>query len=104
MSRRVLYLSKGTATLEELLEKSAPYVYADDDINLVTELFDNYEVDVLAVLDNSTDKKVAGIVTADAVLRAYGERRKADGKYHSAFYGNTRLLRLMARGKRLLVR
>ncbi|PSL47877.1 H+/Cl- antiporter ClcA [Chitinophaga niastensis] len=91
-------------TLDKLLEKSAPYVYPGDDINLVTELFDSYEPDVLAVLDNSTDKKIAGIVTADAVLRAYGERRKADAKYHSAFYGNTRLLRLMARGKRLLVR
>lgn len=84
------------------LETATPYVYASDDINIVTELFDSYAPDVLAVLD--ADKKVIGMVTADAVLRAYGERRKADGRYHSAFYGNTRLLRLMARGKRLLVR
>ncbi|SKD04764.1 H+/Cl-antiporter ClcA [Chitinophaga ginsengisegetis] len=97
------HLSAGNNTpLRGLLESSAPYLYPADDINLVTELFDSYPPDILAVLD--AGKKLTGIVTADAVLRTYGERRKATAKYHSAFYGNTRLLRLMARGKRLLAR
>lgn len=97
------HLSAGNNTpLRDLLESSAPYLYPADDINLVTELFDSYPPDILAVLD--AGKKLTGIVTADAVLRTYGERRKATAKYHSAFYGNTRLLRLMARGKRLLAR
>jgi CIC family chloride channel protein len=94
--------AQNTGSITEYLESAAPYVYATDDINLVTELFDSYPPDILAVLDK--DKKITGVVTADAVLRAYGERRKADARYHSAFYGNTRLLRLMARGKRILVR
>lgn len=104
LNREVLNLpaTDANSTLLTHLETSTPYVYAADDINLVTELFDNYKPDILAVLD--TDQKITGMVTAEAVLRAYGERRKVDGKYHSAFYGNTRLLRLMARGKRLLVR
>lgn len=92
----------GTALLREHLEPSAPYVYPADDINLVTALFNSYPPDILAVMD--PEKKLNGIVTADAVLRTYGERRMATSKYHSAFYGNTRLLRLMARGKRLLAR
>ena len=104
LNREILDLpaTDTNATLLAYLESSTPYVYAEDDINLVTELFDNYKPDILAVLN--TDQKITGVVTAEAVLRAYGERRNADGKYHSAFYGNTRLLRLMARGKRLLVR
>lgn len=88
--------------VKEFLVPAAPYVYNGDDIHLVTELFSSYPPDILAVLDG--EKKISGIITADAILRTYGERRKADARYHSAFYGNTRLLRLMARGKRLLVR
>ncbi|TWF35871.1 H+/Cl- antiporter ClcA [Chitinophaga polysaccharea] len=99
---RETLIKAGQTAVHQYLEAAAPYVYASDDINLVTELFDSYPPDVLAVLDE--EKKITGIVTADAVLRAYGERRRADAKYHSAFYGNTRLLRLMARGKRLLAR
>ncbi|MBO9727423.1 MAG: chloride channel protein [Chitinophaga sp.] len=93
---------QGTAIISDTLESAAPYLYTSDDISVVTELLNSYPPDVLAVLD--ADKKVTGIVTADAVLKAYGERRRADARYHSAFYGNTRLLRLMARGKRILVR
>lgn len=99
---RQLLSDTGTTPLREHLEPSAPYVYPADDINLVTELFNSYPPDILAVLD--PEKKLNGVVTADAVLRIYGERRMATAKYHSAFYGNTRLLRLMARGKRLLAR
>lgn len=95
-------VANSNTTINDRLDPSSPYVYASDDINLVTELFDNYAPDVLAVLD--ADRKITGIVTADAVLKAYGERRRVDARYHSAFYGNTRLLRLMARGKRLIVR
>jgi len=93
---------RSNGTVKELLATAAPYVHTSDDIHLVTALFSSYPPDILAVLDEH--KRISGIVTADAILRTYGERRKADARYHSAFYGNTRLLRLMARGKRLLAR
>lgn len=100
LNRETLTTQPGSAYVQEHLDKQAPYAYATDDISLVTELFDTFQPDILAVLD--ADRKMLGIVTTDAIIQAYGERRKADARYHSAFYGNTRLLRLMARGKRIL--
>ncbi|CAL1519790.1 chloride channel protein [Chitinophaga sp. MM2321] len=90
-----------TATVESVQDHTSPFVYAGDDITTVAALFNKYSNDVLAVVDKD---KVTGLVTADAVLREYGMRRTTEARYHSAFFGNTRLLRLMARGKKLLVR
>ncbi|WP_143307103.1 chloride channel protein [Chitinophaga vietnamensis] len=95
-------LTDSETPVTDIIEKRAPYVYNSDDMNTVTELLEKYAPDVLAVVENPQQKRVTGIVSAEGIVKAYTSMRNKDAKYHSAFYGNTRLLRLMARGKRLL--
>ncbi|HVI44048.1 MAG TPA: chloride channel protein [Chitinophaga sp.] len=97
LDRQRLENSHGSITA--LLEKAKPFAAAGDDMATVALVLDKQPMDVLAVLQ---DDKVTGMVTADAVLRRYAAKRSAAGRYHSAFFGNTRLLRLMAKGKRIL--
>ncbi|NSL90733.1 chloride channel protein [Chitinophaga solisilvae] len=87
--------------VSEVMEKSAPFVNQGDDAAAISLLLNRYQLSIMAVMK---DGKLTGIVSADAILHGYAERYHATTKYHSAFLGNIRLLRLMAGGKRILQR
>ncbi|WP_211327168.1 chloride channel protein [Chitinophaga flava] len=88
-------------TVDKLMPAAAPFVWEEDDITMAVQLLERYQLSVLAVMRK---EELSGMMTADAVLRVYSSRQREAARYHSAFFGNTRLLRLMARGKRLLAR
>ncbi|MCW3467238.1 chloride channel protein [Chitinophaga nivalis] len=104
LHRAGLAADNAPAALPLIPEKNLPYVLATDNMQTVTTILGSYPIDVLAVLDNSDHKQLLGVITAADVLAAYTRHRIKDAKYHSAFYGNIRLLRVMARGKTILAR
>ncbi|MBC9932292.1 chloride channel protein [Chitinophaga qingshengii] len=101
LDRQQLQPAGENTRVGRLTSRTAPFVLPNDDINMVARQLEKYRLSILAVVE---DNQLRGIVTAAAIMHTYSERQLAAARYHSAFFGNTRLLRLMARGKRLLVR
>ncbi|SJZ58187.1 H+/Cl-antiporter ClcA [Chitinophaga eiseniae] len=101
LDRQQLLTADENTMAGQLVSRMAPFLLPGDDINMVAQMLEKYQLSVLAVIE---DNRLKGIVTAAAIMHTYSERQLASARYHSAFFGNTRLLRLMARGKRLLVR
>nr|WP_295864616.1 chloride channel protein [uncultured Chitinophaga sp.] len=101
LDRQQLLTADENTAAGQLVSRMAPFLLPGDDINMVAQMLEKYQLSVLAVIE---DNRLKGMVTAAAIMHTYSERQLASARYHSAFFGNTRLLRLMARGKRLLVR
>lgn len=101
LDRQRLPAADENMAIAQLVSRTAPFLLPNDDINMVAQMLEKYQLSVLAVIE---DNQLKGMVTAAAIMHTYSERQLASARYHSAFFGNTRLLRLMARGKRLLVR
>jgi H+/Cl- antiporter ClcA len=74
------------------------FVRATDTLQEVVKLLQVSRLDVLAVLDEN--KHIAGTVTAANVITIYEKKIKNENRYHSAFYGDRQLLRVMAKSKR----
>lgn len=101
LDRQQLLTADENTAAGQLVLRAAPFLLPGDDINMVAQMLEKYQLSVLAVIEND---RLKGMVTAAAIMHTYSERQLASARYHSAFFGNTRLLRLMARGKRLLAR
>lgn len=101
LDRQQLLAADENTAIAQLISRTAPFLLPDDDINMVAQMLEKYQLSILAVI---ADNRLQGMVTAAAIMHTYSERQLASARYHSAFFGNTRLLRLMAHGKRLLVR
>ncbi len=58
----------------DLTNAEIPFVMREDNLDLVMHLFGRYKREDLAVCDNSSSKKVVGIVSRSALIDAYNRR------------------------------
>jgi Mg/Co/Ni transporter MgtE len=76
------------------------YVKATDNLQKAVKLLHNSRLDVIAVVDE--DKHLVGTISAANIISIYEKKLKVDYRYHSAWYGDKQLLRIMAKSKKLL--
>ncbi|RFS26598.1 chloride channel protein [Chitinophaga silvatica] len=97
------YLNRDTlnsSDREARIEAAELYVKASDSLLKVVKLLHYNCLDLLAVVDDN--KQLIGTISAANVIMIYEQKLKAENRYHSAFFGDKQLLRIMAKGKKLL--
>ena len=73
------------------------FVFMKDDVGWAAELMGKYNVDSLAVKENSEDDKISGIITAEDILKFYSSQKQKEHMFESP--GRTR--RILVQGRKL---
>jgi hypothetical protein len=59
-------------------------------------------MDVIAVLSKEEKNKIAGVITAPDILKAYSDMHRKDNYYHTSISLPRRTMRLIVRGRTLM--
>jgi len=73
------------------------FVFMKDDVGWAAELMGKYNVDRLAVKENSEDDTISGIITAEDILKFYSSQKQKEHMFESP--GRTR--RILVQGRKL---
>lgn len=73
------------------------FVFMKDDVGWAAELMGKYNVDSLAVKENFEDDKIAGVITAEDILKFYSQQKQKEHMFESP--GRTR--RILVQGRKL---
>ena len=73
------------------------FVFMKDDVGWAAELMGKYNVDSLAVKENSEDDKIEGIISAEEILKFYSLQKQKEHMFESP--GRTR--RILVQGRKL---
>lgn len=76
VSLRKLVTGDEDAKIESIMEEDVIFLYTNDDLSLVSEMFQKYGFIAMPVVDNS--KRLVGIITVDDVIEAVEEENTED--------------------------
>lgn len=73
------------------------FVFMKDDVGWAAELMGKYNVDSLAVKENFEDDKIAGVITAEDILKFYSQQKQKEHMFESP----SRTRRILVQGRKL---
>jgi len=86
-------------SIQSLVSKNLPVVYAQQSLASVSEIMGNCNMQCIAIVDATNNKKVKGIITSNDILQAYSDHNKEENNYHVSISVKRRTRKLFIKGR-----
>ncbi|TKK69407.1 chloride channel protein [Ilyomonas limi] len=90
------------ASVKDVMTAYNPVVLEDQPVSDASEIMGRTGMDVIAVLSKEEKNKIAGVITAPDILKAYSDMHRKDNYYHTSISLPRRTMRLIVRGRTLM--
>ena len=86
-------------SLATMLSKKFPIAYTQQNLSSVAKIMGTFNMQSIAILEAKRNRKVAGIITSNLILKAYTNHHKKENNYQVSISVKRRTRKLLVKGR-----